>query len=310
MTVYVYDMDLKAEVPNGDHVVQGRWSHLYADTEAELREFAKQLGLRDSWIQHPGEIGVHFDVTSPVRQRAIRQGARPVTWREAGEHMARQRQARRAERTREHEHGPRPTEAQGRAEGRQRHWWGEVRDGVRTCERDGCGMGAEQRWNPATDRPLVIYSKGGQRLVSEHVPPCGSELPGSEISTEEKKHLAEAADRQAAEAYGSGDLDRAFRLLTDARCLDPERSRAWDEHEKRLRGKADPARQPEPDEPPADPAVIQAETQKWAGWNVGLPKGLCGPEWHRCPEHGASAQRERARQAAAEQAAKEREGAA
>jgi len=318
MTVYVDDMNLRADVPSGDHVVRGRWSHLYADTEEELRAFAKRLGLRDSWIQHPGEAGVHFDVTSSVRQRAITQGARPVTWREAGEHMARQRQAQRSERAQEapsaeeQEHGQRPTKAQRPAEGRQRHSWGETTtdDGRKVCFRNGCGMEAEQRWNPATNRPLVIYSKDGQRLVSERVPPCGSELPGSEISTEEKKHLAEAADRQAAEAYKARDLDRAFRLLIDARCLDPERSRTCDEHEKRLKTKADPSRQPEPDEPPANPAVIEAETQKWAEWNAGLPKGLCGPEWHRCPEHGVNAQRERAQQAAAEQAAKEREGAA
>jgi Protein of unknown function (DUF4031) len=316
MTVYVDDMNLRADVPSGDHVVRGRWSHLYADTEEELRAFAKRLGLRDSWIQHPGEAGVHFDVTSSVRQRAIRQGAQAVTWREAGEHMARQRQAQRAqERCGDigctGHPGDDPDAPQTQPQGRQRHSWSEtVREGRKVCLREGCGMGAEQRWNPATSRPLVIYSKDGQRLVSERVPPCGSELPGSEISTEERKHLAGAADRQAAEAYRAGDLDRAFRLLTDARCLDPERSRTWDEHERRLKAKADPSRQPEPDEPPADSAVIEAETQKWAEWNAGLPKGLCGPEWHRCPEHGVNAQRGRARQAAAEQAAKEREGAA
>ena len=193
MTVYADDMNLTADVPNGDHVVRGQWSHLYADTEEELRAFAKQLGLRDSWIQHPGEIGVHFDVTSPVRQRAIRQGARPVTWREAEQHVAQQRQAQRAQRAQEapraEEHEERPAEAQRPAEGRQRHAWGETTtdDGRKVCFRKGCGMEAEQRWNPATGRPLVIYSKDGQRLVSERVPPCGSELPGGEISTEEWK---------------------------------------------------------------------------------------------------------------------------
>ncbi len=81
-------------------------------------------------------------------------------------------------------------------------------------------MGAHQRWNPGTGRPLVIYERGGVRVVSEHLPPCGSEL-APETSAAERKRLAEAADRKAGEAFRAGDLDRAFRLVTDARCLDP-----------------------------------------------------------------------------------------
>jgi len=309
MAVYVDDMNLRADVPDGDQVVRSRWSHLYADTEAELRAFAKPLGLRESWIQHPGETGVHFDVTTSKRQQAISQGARPVTWREAGDHFARKREAQRG---RERCDDIGCTEYPGDDPGaprrepkRQRHCWSQAQgEGRKVCLRDGCGMGAQQWWNPATRRPLVIYQRNGVRIVSDRVPPCCSELPGGDLSAEERKHLATAADRKAAEAYRAGDLDRAFRLVTDARCLDPGRSQTWDQRERQLGAKAR-QRQPEQEpKDPAGPAVIDAETQQWAHWNARLPKGLCGPEWRQCPEHGTAAVRARLQQP------REREGAA
>jgi hypothetical protein len=150
----------------------------------------------------------------------------------------------------------------------------------------------------------VIYQRNGVRIVSDRVPPCGSQLPGGDLSDQERQHLATAADRKAAEAYRAEDLDRAFRLVTDARCLDPSRSQTWDERERQLGAKAR-QRQPEQEpKQPADPAVIAAETQQWAHWNAGLPKGLCGPEWRQCPEHGTAAVRARMHEA------RERQGAA
>jgi hypothetical protein len=88
MAVYVDDMDLRAEVPDGATVVRGRWSHLFADTEDELRAFAATIGLKQDWIQHPGQPHVHFDVTARMRQRALAAGAAPLTWRQAGEFFA------------------------------------------------------------------------------------------------------------------------------------------------------------------------------------------------------------------------------
>jgi Protein of unknown function (DUF4031) len=88
MAVYVDDMNLPPEVRNGPRVVRGRWSHLFADTERELRDFARFIGLRAAWIQHPGTNRVHFDVTRSKRALAISYGAQPVTWREAGEILA------------------------------------------------------------------------------------------------------------------------------------------------------------------------------------------------------------------------------
>lgn len=96
MTVYVDDYRQHAEVSNGGRIIRGRWSHLLATTEPELVAFARRLGLAPRWIQHPGEPTVHFDVTEPMRERAIGLGAQPITWRESGEIVRARRDALRA----------------------------------------------------------------------------------------------------------------------------------------------------------------------------------------------------------------------
>lgn len=88
MAVYADDLNLPAEVRNGPRVLRGRWSHLFADTAQELRDFARFSGLRAGWIQHPGINRVHFDVTRSKRELAISYGAQPVTWRKACEMLA------------------------------------------------------------------------------------------------------------------------------------------------------------------------------------------------------------------------------
>lgn len=76
MTVYVDDMRMQATVPNGNRKVSGRWSHLMADTEEELIDFAvNKLGMNPKWIQHPGQPDVHFDVVESRRQQALKLGA-------------------------------------------------------------------------------------------------------------------------------------------------------------------------------------------------------------------------------------------
>ena len=260
MTVYVDDMNLRADVPNGDRVVRGKWSHLTADSEAELRAFAETIGLRQEWIQHPGEPGVHFDVTVSKRQMAIANGAKEITWREAGERYAAAQGSARAA-----EHRQPASDRQRPAEGRVRHSWADGPDGTRTCQREGCGIGAEQRWNPATGRPLVIYSQGVRRVVAERVPPCGSQLPDNGLTREEAAHLAETTDRKAGEAFKAGDLDRAFRLITDARVLDPGRAQLWNQREAQIRAKTNhPVKAAEP---VRDDAQIQRELADWIAWN-------------------------------------------
>src|SRR5258708_20945482 len=155
MAVYVDDMNLRADVPNGDHTVRGKWSHLFADTEAELKAFARKIGLRPEWIQHEGTHRVHFDVTAGKREQAIAEGATALTTREAGVFFLSQA---RKEKAAAH---ARRAEAQAN---RPRHSWpadGKTPGNVKISTPDASGSGAEQRGDPATNRPLGISSKGG-----------------------------------------------------------------------------------------------------------------------------------------------------
>lgn len=77
MTVYVDDMLRPAKVAGAR---RANWSHLFADTPRELREFAQRLGLRLEWVQHAGTHREHFDVTATVRARALDLGAEPITY--------------------------------------------------------------------------------------------------------------------------------------------------------------------------------------------------------------------------------------
>lgn len=79
MTVYVDDMHRKAVVPGGPQW-GANWSHLQADTHEELMEFARRLGLKAAWLQKPGTVIEHFDVTDTVRRKAIALGAVQITY--------------------------------------------------------------------------------------------------------------------------------------------------------------------------------------------------------------------------------------
>ena len=94
MAVYVDDSNIQATIPNGRARHTSQWSHLFADTQEELHEFAERLGLRRSYFQPGKPRGDgspsphwHYDVTAGKRQQAIRLGAQPVTWRESTEIM-------------------------------------------------------------------------------------------------------------------------------------------------------------------------------------------------------------------------------
>lgn len=58
-----------------------RWCHLYADSLSELEAFARRVGLKPSWLQHPkGEGGLpHYDVTGSLHKRCEELGAVSVT---------------------------------------------------------------------------------------------------------------------------------------------------------------------------------------------------------------------------------------
>jgi hypothetical protein len=79
VTVYVDDMRRKAKVEGGPPW-GANWSHLQADTHEELMAFADRLGLNPKWIQKPGTVIEHFDVTDTVRRRAIELGAVEITY--------------------------------------------------------------------------------------------------------------------------------------------------------------------------------------------------------------------------------------
>jgi len=92
MTVYVDNAGIPATVPNGRVTHTSRWSHMIADSQDELHEFAARLGLRRSYFQpgRPRGDGSpsplwHYDVTAGKRQQAIRLGAVAVSWRELPE---------------------------------------------------------------------------------------------------------------------------------------------------------------------------------------------------------------------------------
>ncbi|MBM9461701.1 DUF4031 domain-containing protein [Nocardioides sp. zg-536] len=81
MTIHVDDMQLPARVGRMD----GVWSHLLSDLPGaaghdELVAFAARLGIEARWIQNEGTATEHFDLTEPLRQRALALGAVPVRY--------------------------------------------------------------------------------------------------------------------------------------------------------------------------------------------------------------------------------------
>lgn len=85
MAVYIDDMQRRARVGR----LTATWSHLMADTHAELLAFARELGLNPRWIQRAGTPLEHFDVTEPKRQQALRLGAVPIRYGHEGAALTR-----------------------------------------------------------------------------------------------------------------------------------------------------------------------------------------------------------------------------
>lgn len=55
-----------------------------ADSGAELRQFAARLRLNSAWIENPGTVLEHYDITASVRERALRRGAVRIAYGEGG----------------------------------------------------------------------------------------------------------------------------------------------------------------------------------------------------------------------------------
>lgn len=84
MGVFVDDILRHAAVRNGSRIVRGRWSRLMADSGAELRQFAGRLRLNPAWIENPGTVLEHYDITASVRERALRLGAVRIAYGKGG----------------------------------------------------------------------------------------------------------------------------------------------------------------------------------------------------------------------------------
>ena len=56
--------------------------HMLADTEEELVEMAKKIGLNPKWIQKKGTHQVHFDICKKKKEKALSYGALEITRRE------------------------------------------------------------------------------------------------------------------------------------------------------------------------------------------------------------------------------------
>jgi hypothetical protein len=67
-------------VNHGWHL--GPSCHLFADTLEELHEMADAIGMKRSWFQDEPRLQ-HYDLTVTRRQRALQQGAIPLSRRAA-----------------------------------------------------------------------------------------------------------------------------------------------------------------------------------------------------------------------------------
>lgn len=56
--------------------------HMLADTEEELIDMAKKIGVNPKWIQKKGTHQVHFDVCKKMKEKALSFGATEITRRE------------------------------------------------------------------------------------------------------------------------------------------------------------------------------------------------------------------------------------
>jgi len=57
--------------------------HMMADTVEELHEMADKIGLKRSWFQ-PKSVP-HYDLTVSVRRKAVKAGAKEISFRQEGE---------------------------------------------------------------------------------------------------------------------------------------------------------------------------------------------------------------------------------
>lgn len=74
MSVYVDEMQVCVQTSKWPYT---QACHLVADTVEELQEFAVQMNLHYSWFQ--SKSIPHYDLTTRMRQKAVRMGAVEIT---------------------------------------------------------------------------------------------------------------------------------------------------------------------------------------------------------------------------------------
>lgn len=85
MTVYVDE----ARHPFGRMLM----CHMMADTTEELLAMADKIGVARKWLQRPGSVYEHFDISKGKRAEAIAAGAIEVTSRDLGLMIRKRREA-------------------------------------------------------------------------------------------------------------------------------------------------------------------------------------------------------------------------
>ena len=58
--------------------------HMLADSTEELLQMADLIGVNRKWIQKAGTHLEHFDICLQKRALAVKNGAKEITWRQAG----------------------------------------------------------------------------------------------------------------------------------------------------------------------------------------------------------------------------------
>lgn len=53
--------------------------HMFADSEDELKEMARKIGVDTKWMQYPGTYRVHFDICLAMKEKALGLGAVEIT---------------------------------------------------------------------------------------------------------------------------------------------------------------------------------------------------------------------------------------
>ena len=84
--VYVDDMyDFKKYNSDIGRFGRMKMSHMIADTKEELLAMVDKIGVQRKWIQNEDTPREHFDICMSKRAKAIKAGAKEITWRELGE---------------------------------------------------------------------------------------------------------------------------------------------------------------------------------------------------------------------------------